>query len=193
MCIRRVSLRHGVMKRLDAVRVVAEYADADTIIVSNIGVPSKELYASKDRAGNFYMLGSYMQASAIGLGCAVALPDKRVIVIDGDGSLLGSAVLPVAAAAGCSNLTIAALDNGTFGSTGNQMSPAYATADLGFLALGAGITSVERVCSADDLRDALDRRTQFVHMLLSPGNSASPNIPLSPAEIRDRFMQFCKM
>ena len=181
-----------VMKRLDAVRVVAGYADADTIIVSNIGVPSKELYASKDRAGNFYMLGSYMQASAIGLGCAVALPDKRVIVIDGDGSLLGSAVLPVVAAAGCSNLTIAALDNGTFGSTGNQMSPAYATADLGFLALGAGIASVERVCSADELRDALDRRTQFVHVLLSPGNSASPNIPLSPAEIRDRFMLFCK-
>ena len=137
------------MKRLDAVRVVAEYADADTVIVSNIGVPSKELYASKDREGNFYMLGSYMQASAIGLGCALALPHKRVIVIDGDGSLLGSAVLPVVAAAGCSNLTIAALDNGTFGSTGNQMSPAYATADLGFLALGAGIASVERVCSAD--------------------------------------------
>ena len=85
-------------------------------------------------------------------------------------------MLPVVAAAGCSNLTIAALDNGTFGSTGNQMSPAYATADLGFLALGAGIA----------------RRTQFVHVLLSPGNSASPNIPLSPAEIRDRFMLFCK-
>ncbi|MDE2519173.1 MAG: thiamine pyrophosphate-binding protein, partial [Methanocorpusculum sp.] len=49
------------MKRLDAIRVVAEFADADTVIVSNIGVPSKELFASKDRAGNFYMLGSYMQ------------------------------------------------------------------------------------------------------------------------------------
>ncbi|HJK78806.1 MAG TPA: sulfopyruvate decarboxylase subunit beta [Methanocorpusculum sp.] len=180
------------MKRLDAIRVVAEFADADTVLVSNIGVPSKELYASKDRAGNFYMLGSYMQASAIGLGCAVAMPKKRVVVIDGDGSLLGSAVLPVVAAAGCSNLTIVALDNGTFGSTGNQMSPAYATADLGFLALGAGIASVERACSAEELRDALERGTRFVHVLLAPGNSASMNISLSPAEIRDRFMRFCR-
>lgn len=180
------------MKRLDAIRVVAEFADADTVIVSNIGVPSKELYASKDRAGNFYMLGSYMQASAIGLGCAVAMPKKRVLVIDGDGSLLGSAVLPVVAAAGCLNLTIVGLDNGTFGSTGNQMSPAYATADLGFLALGAGIGSVERACSAEELRAALEHGTRFVHVLLSPGNSASPNISLSPAEIRDRFMRFCQ-
>lgn len=179
------------MKRLDAIRVVADVADADTVVVSNIGVPSKELYASKDRAGNFYMLGSYMQASAIGLGCAVAMPEKRVLVIDGDGSLLGSAVLPVVAAAGLPNLTIVALDNGTFGSTGNQMSPAYATADLGFLALAAGIGSVGRACSAEELRDALGRGTRFVHVLLSPGNSSSPNILLSPVEIRDRFMRFC--
>ena len=179
------------MKRLDAIRVVADCADADTVLVSNIGVPSKELYASRDRAGNFYMLGSYMQAAAIGLGCAVAMPDRRVVVIDGDGSLLGSAVLPVVAAVKCSNLTIVALDNGTFGSTGNQVSPAYATADLGFLALAAGIDSVERACSAAELRGALERGTRFVHVLLSPGNSASPNIPLSPDEIRYRFMRFC--
>jgi sulfopyruvate decarboxylase subunit beta len=180
------------MKRLDAIQIVAEVADAETIIVSNIGVPSKELYASKDRPGNFYMLGSYTQASAIGLGCAVAMPKKRVQVIDGDGGILGSAILPIVAAAKCRNLTIIALDNGTFGSTGNQMSPAYATADLGLLALAAGIDSVERVCSADELKNALDRKTSFVHVILLPGNSVSPNIPLSPKKIRDRFVQFCE-
>ncbi len=180
------------MLRLDAIRVVAAFADEDTILVSNIGVPSKELYASKDRDGNFYMLGSYMQASAIALGCAVACPDKRVIVIDGDGSLLGSAVLPVVAAAECPNLTIVALDNGTFGSTGNQMSPAYATADLGVIALGAGMVSVERACSPDELGSALRRGVSFVHVPLRPGNSAAPNILLAPAEIRDRFMLFCR-
>jgi sulfopyruvate decarboxylase subunit beta len=180
------------MKRLDAIRVVTEVADAKTVIISNIGIPSKELYASKDRAGNFYMLGSYTQASAIGLGCAIAMPEKWILVIDGDGSILGSAVLPVVAMVKCPNLTIVALDNGVFGSTGNQMSPAYATADPGFLALAAGIRSVERVDSADTLRSALNRRTEFVHTILSPGNSASPNIPLSPTEIRDRFLQFCR-
>ncbi|MDU9376349.1 hypothetical protein McpSp1_09570 [Methanocorpusculaceae archaeon Sp1] len=180
------------MLRLDAIRVIAEFADEDTLVVSNIGVPSKELYATKDRDGNFYMLGSYMQASAIGLGCAVACPKKRVIVIDGDGSLLGSAVLPVVAACGTSNLTIVALDNGAFGSTGNQISPAYATADLSVLALGAGIQSVERAGSSEELRNALERGISFVHVPLRPGNSAAKNIPLKPAEIRERFMRFCR-
>ncbi|HJJ89772.1 MAG TPA: sulfopyruvate decarboxylase subunit alpha [Methanocorpusculum sp.] len=183
--------RNPEMKRLDAIRVITEFVDADNVIVSNIGHPSKELYASKDRMGNFYMLGSYTQASAIGLGCAIAMPKKRVIVIDGDGSLLGSAILPIIAAKNCKNLTIVALDNGTFGSTGDQISPAYTTADLGFIALGAGIVSVERVCSVNELHDALRREVQFIHVLLSPGNSVVPNILLSPIEIRDRFMRFC--
>ena len=44
----------------------------DEVLVANIGVPSKELYAARDRPENFYMLGSYTQASAIGLGIATA-------------------------------------------------------------------------------------------------------------------------
>ncbi|MDR3102358.1 MAG: sulfopyruvate decarboxylase subunit alpha [Methanocalculaceae archaeon] len=179
------------MLRLDAIRAVVDFVDDDTIIVSNIGVPSKELYASRDRSGNFYMLGSYTQASAIGLGCALACPKRRVIVLDGDGSLLGSAVLPAVAAAGLPNLTIVALDNGTFGSTGNQISPAYATADLGFLAFAAGMTLIERACSAEELQSALRREIPFVHVPLRPGNAVSSNVPLLPTEIRDRFMAFC--
>ncbi|WP_243669086.1 sulfopyruvate decarboxylase subunit alpha [Methanoculleus chikugoensis] len=69
----------------------------DEAVVANIGVPSKELYAASDRALNFYMLGSYTQATPIGLGLALAT-DKDVVVLDGDGSLLGTAVLPVVAA-----------------------------------------------------------------------------------------------
>lgn len=180
------------MVRMEAIQTIAEAAGDADLIVANIGVPSKELCAVRDRPGNFYMLGSYMQAAAIGFGCALACPDRRVLVIDGDGSLLGSAVLPVVAAAHLRNLTIVALDNGTFGSTGNQMSPAYSTADLGFLALAAGVGFVERARCADELRDALGRGVSFVHVLLRPGNSASQNIVMSPAEIRDRFMRFCR-
>lgn len=180
------------MLRMEAIQTIAAAANDTDLIVANIGVPSKELCAAKDRSGNFYMLGSYMQAAAIGFGCALACPDRQVLVIDGDGSLLGSAVLPVVAAAALRNLTIVALDNGTFGSTGNQMSPAYSTADLGFLALAAGVISVERASCAEELRDALVRGVSFVHVLLRPGNSASQNIAMTPAEIRDRFMRFCR-
>ena len=178
------------LTRLEAISTIVSSIPENAVIISNIGVPSKELYAAKDRAGNFYMLGSYMQASAIGLGCAFCSPATPVYVIDGDGSLLGSAVLPVIAAQHLSNLHIMALDNGTFGSTGNQISPAYATADLGMLALAAGIPSVIRVISTEGIVDAISRKVSFVHILIRPLNSISPNIPLTPKEIRRRVEYF---
>lgn len=185
------SWRAPVMTRYDAIRTIAGTVD-DEILVANIGVPSKELYAARDRPENFYMLGSYTQASAIGLGIATARPDKQVIVIDGDGSLLGSAILPVIAAAGPKNLTIACLDNGVFGSTGNQPRPGEDTADLALMALGAGFTRTWTVHEPWELEAALAVKTgdgpSFVHVRIRPGNSDVPNIPLSPAQIRDRFM-----
>jgi sulfopyruvate decarboxylase subunit beta len=178
------------LTRLEAISTIVSLIPENAVIISNIGVPSKELFAAKDRAGNFYMLGSYMQASAIGLGCAFCSPATPVYVIDGDGSLLGSAVLPVIAAQHLSNLHIMALDNGTFGSTGNQMSPAYATADLGMLALAVGITSVLRVSSHEGIADAISRRVPFVHILIRPMNSTSPNISMTPGDIRRRVESF---
>ncbi|MDO5843646.1 MAG: sulfopyruvate decarboxylase subunit alpha [Methanocorpusculum sp.] len=172
--------------RKEAIEAFAAAVPADALVISNIGVPSKELYAANDRNGNFYMLGSYMQASALGLGCALGCPKKQVYVLDGDGSLLGSAVLPVAAAEQLPNLHIIALDNGTFGSTGNQKSPAYAVADIGLMALAAGISDVVRTNSPKELPELLD--ASFVHMIIKPGNSDAVNIPLSPQEIRMRFM-----
>src|SRR5208337_5392746 len=183
--------RTPVMTRYDAIRTIAAGV-RDEVLVANIGVPSKELYAARDRPENFYMLGSYTQASAIGLGIATVRPKKQVIVIDGDGSLLGSAILPVIAAAGPKNLTLACLDNGVFGSTGNQPRPGQDTADLALIALGAGFVHSTTVHEPEELEDALvswkNDGPVFIHARIRPGNSDVPNIPLSPAQIRDRFM-----
>jgi len=187
--------RTPAMTRYDAIRAIAGNV-RDEVLVANIGVPSKELCAARDRPENFYMLGSYTQASAIGLGIATARPDKKVIVIDGDGSLLGSAILPVIAAAGLKNLTIACLDNGVFGSTGNQPRPGQDTADLALMALGAGFTRSQTVHEPWELEAALAAKAgdgpSFVHVRIRPGNSDVPNISLSPAQIRDRFMAALK-
>jgi sulfopyruvate decarboxylase len=178
------------MTRFDAIRTIAARTDGE-VLVSNIGVPSKELYAAKDRRENFYMLGSYTQASAIGLGIATVRPDKRVIVIDGDGSLLGSSILPVIGAAAPKNLTVVGLDNGVFGSTGNQPRPGCDTADLRLLAMGAGFEHTWTVHGQDELDSALSLSAAdgpaFIHARIKPGNSDVPNIPLEPAQIRDRF------
>jgi sulfopyruvate decarboxylase subunit beta len=183
--------RTPVMTRLEAIRAIVDTV-INEVLVANIGVPSKELYAARDRPENFYMLGSYTQTSAIGLGIAVARPDKKVIVIDGDGSLLGSALLPVIASVVPKNLTIVALDNGVFGSTGNQPRPGQDTADLALMAVGAGFVHSVTVHEPWELEVALASKSGkgplFIHTRIRPGNSDVPNIPLSPDQIRDRFM-----
>ncbi len=63
------------MKRIDAISAVAEAA-GEALLICNIGFPSRELSAVKDRPENFYMLGSMGLASSIGLGLALARPDR---------------------------------------------------------------------------------------------------------------------
>ncbi|MDO9325230.1 MAG: sulfopyruvate decarboxylase subunit alpha [Methanoregula sp.] len=177
-----------VMTRFDAIRVIGRNL-TEQAVVSNIGVPGKELYAAHDRPLNFYMLGSYTQASPLGLGLAEGT-GRDVWVIDGDGSILGTGILPVIGARQPENLTIFCLDNGAFGSTGNQLTPAYRDTDIELLAIAAGFRHTAKAQSEGELAAVigkLGRGPNFVHVLLKPGNSSVKNIPLTPHEIRDRF------
>ncbi len=176
-----------VLTRIEAISEIMSAVGDRDIVVSNIGVPSKEAYASKDRSLNFYMLGSYTQATPIGFGMSL-FTDHHVVVIDGDGSMLGSSFMPVLASVRPENLTVVCLDNGTFGSTGNQIDPAYHAVDL-FAVAGAYGLPVMRAAGADSIRSAVSERghTVFVHVPIRVYNSDSPNIPLKAVEIRDRF------
>lgn len=179
-------VREPTMTRLDAITALMETVGNDDIVVSNIGVPSKEVRASDDRPLNFYMLGSYTQATPIALGMALCC-DRRVVVVDGDGSLLGSSVFPVLAGERPDNLTVFCVDNGTFGSTGNQINPAYTTVDIGAVAAGFGIP-VDTVYDGIGVREAVTRGGfRFVQAMIRPSNSSSKNIEYTATEIRDRF------
>jgi sulfopyruvate decarboxylase beta subunit len=181
-------VKNPAMTRYEAIEVIAGHLDQQ-VAVSNIGVPSKELYAALDRPLNFYMLGSYTQASPIGLGLSQGT-GRDVWVIDGDGSLLGTGILPVIATKNPRNLTIFCLDNGAFGSTGNQLTPAYRSADLELIALGAGFTHTWKAEDKESLVTVIQELKEgpnFVHVLLEPGNADVKNIPLTPVQIRDRF------
>lgn len=188
LCFQR-SLHDPEMIRSDAIRVIARHLDQQAV-VSNIGIPGKELYATRDRPLNFYMLGSYTQASPIGLGIAESTK-RDVWVFDGDGSILGTGILPVIGAKQPPNLTIFCLDNGAFGSTGNQLTPAYRDTDLELLAIAAGFTNTWKAQNEAELEavlEGLKKGPNFVHILLKPGNTEVKNIPFTPHEIRVRFM-----
>jgi len=183
-------IKEPEMRRYDAIRIIAEYLNEEAVI-SNIGVPSKELYAAKDRNLNFYMLGSLGQASPIGLG--VALNTKReTMVLDGDGSLLMSNVLPVVAEKKPENLSIVCLDNGTWGSTGDQPAPSYG--DMELKAISAGVETTMKVHTEEELRSALERLYEeagprFLHVMVKQGNIEVENIKLSAEQIKRRFTE----
>src|SRR5262249_58709025 len=92
-------------------------------VVHANGYICRESFSLGDRPQNFYMIGSMGMASAIGLGLALARPQHRAVVFDGDGNLLMSlGILAQVGARRPANLVHCVFDNGVYGSTGNQTS-----------------------------------------------------------------------
>jgi sulfopyruvate decarboxylase subunit beta len=178
------------MKRIEAIALAAEAAEADgALLICNIGFPSRELYAVRDRPENFYMLGSMGLASSIGLGLALARPDKRVTVLDGDGSvLMNLGTLATIAAAAPENYLLVILDNCCYGSTGSQPTCTHLRTDLAEMALAAGVCTVKSANSAEELRPALSGNGVLV-VKVEAGNADAPIIDLQPERIIERFMQ----
>jgi thiamine pyrophosphate-dependent acetolactate synthase large subunit-like protein len=147
----------STMTRLDATRRIVASVGSDPVVAS-LGHPAYDLFATGDRASYFYTWGSMGLASSIGLGLAMARPDRRIIVLDGDGSLLmnlGSLatigwVRPV-------NLVVIVLDNRLYGTTGGQESATAHGADLAAAARALGIAATASVTTPADLDAALDR------------------------------------
>lgn len=182
------------LKRYDLLKVLGPYLDSK-VIVCNLGMPSKELFAVKHQPSNFYMLGSMGMATPIGLGISLA-SDKDVVVIDGDGSILMSlGSLATAAHFSPSNLTILAVDNSSYGSTGGQPTLTGSCVDLALLAKGCGI---ENVMKAADKRQIVDvfktpgEGLKFIHALAMPGNAEVSDIPVNKLEIKKQVMEFIR-
>jgi sulfopyruvate decarboxylase subunit beta len=182
------------LTRYDIIKLIAPYLEGK-VVVSNLGWPSKELYAVKHQLSNFYMLGSMGMATPIGLGIALS-SNKNVVVIDGDGSLLmNPGTLATAAFAQPANLLIVAIDNGAYGSTGNQPTLAGSCVDLEQVARGFGFRNTVKVAGEKELIAAMqDRRKgpRFIHVLAVPGNKDVPNIPVHRLEIKKQVQDFLR-
>ena len=179
------------MKRIDAIGKIASCLDGE-LVVANLGFPSRELYSIADRPEDFYMLGTMGLASSIGLGLALST-DKGVVVLDGDGSvLMNLGSLASISYHSPGNLLLVVLDNGTYGSTGDQCTMAKSL-KLEEIARGCGLV-VAVVTDEGELeasvREALvSKELKVLVVKVEPGNADVPVIPLSPTEIRERFMR----
>jgi thiamine pyrophosphate-dependent acetolactate synthase large subunit-like protein len=163
-------------------------------IISTLGTSAFDLYLTQDRPENFYAWGSMGLATSIGLGVALARPERKVCVLEGDGSLLmnlGS--LATIAAEAPPNLGIIVWDNGCHALTGGQPTATSKGTSLPVIARGAGIRQVEEVKSLEELAEACRRlfsgRGPWILIARTlPGTA--PGRPIAdPVTIKQRFMQ----
>jgi phosphonopyruvate decarboxylase len=179
------------ISRLQAITAAVKQL-GDELVVHCNGYPSRESFSVADRARNFYMIGSMGLACAIGVGLALARPDRRTVVFDGDGNLLMSlGILANVAALAPHNLVHCVFDNEAYGSTGNQRSVA-AHVRLDRVAAAAGYRSVAAATEPEAVAAELSRmlRAEGPHFLLvkvTREEADVPRIPHTPRALRDRF------
>ena len=182
------------MNRKNIIRVIANSVAAkNTVIISNIGHASRELFEVGDSPANFYMLGSMGLASSIGLGLSIAKPHKKVIVIDGDGSMLMNlgALSTISNYSG-GNYHLIIIDNESHGSTGGQKTHTALKTNITKIAYGAGIKDSFLVKDMKTLQRLIrsEKVPKIIVVKCEPGDTDSPYISMKPKEISRRFREY---
>ena len=180
------------MDSIDAVRLLHERLH-DELVVTSLGTPSFLMHLAGDRPLTFYMWAAMGMASSVGLGLAIARPDRRVVVLDGDGAaLMNLGGLVTVGWRAPKNLLWMVLENGVFLETGNQPIATAATADLVAIARGAGLPNVEAADNPTDLGALLDRGLREsgpTLVVARVGADATRELPpLDPIRVKHRFM-----
>ncbi len=130
------------LARRDAVAALLRDRDNNTLVITGLGSPGYDVHSVGDRDDNYYLWGAMGGAALIGLGLAQAQPDKRVLVITGDGEqLMAFGSLATIAVANSRNLDIVVIDNHHFGETGMQMSHTGRGLDFAKVAAACGLAS----------------------------------------------------
>ncbi|NQW08817.1 MAG: thiamine pyrophosphate-binding protein [Alphaproteobacteria bacterium] len=161
-------------------RVIGDHRDF--LIVSGLAGAAKDVHALEEGADNAYLLGGAMGAAVpMGLGLALAQPDRHVLVVTGDGELLMNVgALATVMVAGVSRFSILCVDNERYGETGNQITHTAMGVDLAMVARGFGIRHTMAASAEDefDAAKALLRRTDgpvFVHLKISDTPPPKPS------------------
>jgi len=149
------------MKRFDCLKIAAEEI-GDALVISTVGGAAAEWNSIRPGDGNL-RCRTLGLVSSIAMGLALALPNRSVVGLDGDGALLMNACgLPTLAWQNPPNLTLLVFDNGIYEASGLRRTATSAGADLMAMAKAAGVKNASWASSLDDfrrlLREARDRR-----------------------------------
>ena len=183
----------GFINRLKATRYVVSRAP-EGLIVAGPGNAKFDLAGTGDRPQHFYLWNSLGLAPSVGLGLALAQPQKQVIVLDGDGgTLMNLGALVTLARLAPPNLLQIVWDNGQYQLTGGQPTATATVTDLAATGRGAGLTHVATVTTMSEFETGLEA------WLTEPGpwlavakidhSPAPTRPPKDPVWIKLRFME----
>jgi len=182
-----------VMNRFDLTKRLVGQLKREEAVVGGIGNANFDLWSSGQRPQNFYMLGSMGLAIPIAFGVAIAQPQRHVIALEGDGSLLMQlGCLATVAMRAPKNLTMVVWDNGIYQITGGQPTASASAADLVAIARGSGIANSAWAADEDDF-DRLFAAAQQNGgpSLIAVRTDNKPGVGTTdrdPVQIRARFM-----
>jgi len=183
-----------VMNRFELTKRLVGHLKREEAVIGGIGNTNFDLYAAGHRPQNFYMLGSMGLACPIALGVALAQPERGVIALEGDGSILMAlGCLTTIGMVKPRNLTVLIMDNGIYQITGKQPTATHTAADIVEIARGAGILESFWIEDEAHFEKLTARRFEAGGPVLlaakiddKPGTMQTPR---DPAVIRHRFMQ----
>ena len=168
----------------------------DFLIIAGLAGTARDIaHLIKDGANAYTLAGAMGAAAAMGLGLALARPDRRVLVITGDGELLMNVgTLATIAVLNPPNLAIVCVDNGHYGETGYQKSHTSLGVDLEKMAQGAGISRTLSISRDSEIAEGArlireGNGTSFVLLRVKPTDPPSYKRSLDPSMGRLRFRQ----
>lgn len=166
---------------------------SDMLVVTGLAGTAKDVAAIAQGAPNvYYLAGAMGGAVTMGLGLALAQPERKVLVVTGDGELLMNVgALATVAVRNPPNLAIVCVDNGRYGETGYQPSHTSLGTDLAVMAAGAGITTTRTVTREEEIPEAagvLRQSNGACFVLLKVSDKAPPRYKRSLDGVRNKVL-----
>jgi sulfopyruvate decarboxylase subunit beta len=184
------------MKRFDCLTSLAAMLDPNVIVITNVGPICREWNALRPSDANLLQVNLGLCA-AVGLGVAVSLPHRQVVLLDGDGNLLlNLASLADLANQNLKNLVHIVLDNESYEGGGGLKSATAGKADLAAIARGAGVADASIVSTIEQFetlaRQSLaNRGHHFIVAKVEKGSvDKLPTLTLDGKEAKYRFARY---
>ena len=182
-----------MIPRYQVISRILSRIPTEDVLITTTGMISREVFDIYDRSNNFYMLGSMGLLSSFGLGLAITFPNRRIWILEGDGSALMSlGTFPLIASESPKNIVHFILDNESYESTGSQPSIS-SNVSLEEIAISSGYPKVTKVTTLESLETAMLETLNSVGPIfflakcgIEPVEGIQ-RVTLTPEEIRDRF------